>query len=105
MPALFYVFTILMPITFIQTVNENDELPSVTLNGYKFHAETMGDEDKPVIIALHGGPGGDYRNLLPIAPLAKDYRLVFYDQPEASLDVITKFLKQQSSDSAQQRAD
>ena len=32
------------------------------------------------IIALHGGPGGDYRNLLPIAPLSDDYRLVFYDQ-------------------------
>ena len=79
-PALFYVFTILMPITFIQTVDENEALPSITLNGYKFHAETMGDDDKPVIIALHGGPGGDYRNLLPIAPLAKDYRLVFYDQ-------------------------
>ena len=78
--ASFYAFTILMPISFIQTVDENEELPNVTLNGYKFHAETMGDEDKPVIIALHGGPGGDYRNLLPIAPLARDYRLVFYDQ-------------------------
>lgn len=79
-PVLFYAFTVLMPITFIQTVDENDDLPSITLNGYEFHAETMGDEGKPVIIALHGGPGGDYRNLLPIAPLASDYRLVFYDQ-------------------------
>jgi proline iminopeptidase len=79
-PVLFYAITILMPITFIRTVDENDELPSITLNGYKFHAETMGDEGKPVVIVLHGGPGGDYRNLLPIAPLAKDYLLVFYDQ-------------------------
>ena len=78
--VLFYAVTILMPITFIRTVDENDELPSITLNGYKFHAETMGDEGKPVIVVLHGGPGGDYRNLLPIAPLAKDYLLVFYDQ-------------------------
>ena len=70
----------LMPIHFIKTVDENEELPSIMLNGYKFHAETMGDEGKPVIIALHGGPGGDYRNLLPIAPLASDYQLVFYDQ-------------------------
>lgn len=76
----FYAVTVLMPITFIRTVDENDELPSITLNGYKFHAETMGEEGKPVVIVLHGGPGGDYRNLLPIAPLAKDYRLVFYDQ-------------------------
>jgi proline iminopeptidase len=79
-PVLFYAVTILMPITFIKTVDENDELPSITLNGYKFHAETMGDEGKPVVIVLHGGPGGDYRNLLPIAPLAKDHLLVFYDQ-------------------------
>jgi len=52
-----------MPITFIRTVDQNDELPSITLNGYKFHAETMGDEGKPVVIVLHGGP-----------------LLVFYDQ-------------------------
>ena len=69
-----------MPITFIETVDDNGGLPSVTLNGYKFHAETMGDANHPVIIALYGGPGGDYRNLLPIAPLANDFRLVFYDQ-------------------------
>ncbi len=79
-PFLLYAITILLPITFIKTVDENAELPSITLNGYKFHAETMGDESKPVIIVLHGGPGGDYRNLLPIAPLSDDYRLVFYDQ-------------------------
>jgi proline iminopeptidase len=75
-----YAFTVFMPITFIQTVDENDELSSITLNGYKFHTETMGDENQPVIIVLHGGPGGDYRNLLPIAPLAQSYRLIFYDQ-------------------------
>jgi proline iminopeptidase len=79
-PVLFYAVTIFMPITFIQTVDENAELPSITLNGYKFHAETMGEDGKPVIIVMHGGPGGDYRNLLPIAPLARDYHLVFYDQ-------------------------
>tara|TARA_B100000959_G_C14877751_1_gene581170 strand:+ start:120 stop:1115 length:996 start_codon:yes stop_codon:yes gene_type:complete len=79
-PILFYTITIFFPITFIKTVDENGELPFITLNGYKFHAETMGDESKPVIIVLHGGPGGDYRNLLPIAPLSNDYRLVFYDQ-------------------------
>jgi len=80
MPILFYAFTVLVPLTFIQTVDENDDLPSITLNGYKFHAETMGDEGNPVIVVLHGGPGGDYRNLLPVAPLARDYLLVFYDQ-------------------------
>ena len=79
-PLVFFANIYLRPITFSETVDLDESLPSITLNGYKFHAETMGSEDKPVIIALHGGPGGDYRNLLPIAPLSDDYRLVFYDQ-------------------------
>jgi proline iminopeptidase len=79
-PIVFFANMYFRPITFAETVDSDESLPSITLNGYKFHAETMGDEDKPVIIALHGGPGGDYRNLLPIAPLADDYHLVFYDQ-------------------------
>lgn len=57
----------LRPIHFAPTVDLDETLPSITLNGCTFHAETMSDEGKPVIIALHGGPGGDYRNLLPIA--------------------------------------
>ena len=72
--------TFLRPITFSPTVDLDPDLPSITLDGYTFHSETMGNPDSPVIIALHGGPGGDYRNLLPIAPLADDYQLVFYDQ-------------------------
>jgi proline iminopeptidase len=70
----------LRPINFAPTVDLDETLPSITLDGYKFHSETMGNFDKPVVIALHGGPGGDYRNLLPIAPLADDFQLVFYDQ-------------------------
>ncbi len=76
----FSLFTMFVPITFTQTVDENKNLPFINLNDYKFHAETFGDKDKPVIIVLHGGPGGDYRNLLPIIPLSKDFFLVFYDQ-------------------------
>ena len=40
----------------------------------------MGAPDQPVIIALHGGPCGDFRNLLPIAPLSDDYHVVLYGQ-------------------------
>lgn len=70
----------LRPITFSPTVDLDDTLPSVTLDGYTFHAQIMGDPEDPVVIAVHGGPGGDHRNLLPIAPLADDHHLVFYDQ-------------------------
>lgn len=80
LPVLFFVSIYLRPITFSETVDLDESLPSITLNGYKFHAETMGSADDPVIIVLHGGPGGDYRNLLPVAPLSDEYYLVFYDQ-------------------------
>lgn len=79
-PAAFLANTYIRPITFSETVDSDESLPSITLNGYKFHAETMGNEGNPVVIVLHGGPGGDYRNLLPVAPLADDFHLVFYDQ-------------------------
>lgn len=79
LPVLFFVNIYLRPITFSETVDLDESLPSITLNGYKFHAETMGSADDPVIIVLHGGPGGDYRNLLPVAPLSDEYYLVFYD--------------------------
>ncbi|MCA9658033.1 MAG: alpha/beta fold hydrolase, partial [Myxococcales bacterium] len=34
----------------------------------------------PTVIVLHGGPGGDYRNLRALEALADDYFVVFYDQ-------------------------
>ena len=79
-PLLVLISIQLRPITFAETVDLDENLPLITLNGYKFHSETMGNADSPVIISLHGGPGGDYRNLLPIAPLADEFHLVFYDQ-------------------------
>ncbi len=78
--VLFLANTVLRPVTFAPTVDQDASLPSITLDGYTFHSETMGDPDNPVVIALHGGPGGDYRNLLPIAPLSDAHHLVFYDQ-------------------------
>lgn len=77
---LVFAYIKLFPFTFAPTVDLDETLPSVTLNGYTFHSETMGNPDNPTVIVLHGGPGGDYRNLLPIAPLSDDYHLVFYDQ-------------------------
>jgi proline iminopeptidase len=74
-----------------RTVTEDSSLPAITLNGSRFHAETMGDASKPVLIFLHGGPGGDYRSLLPMAgrfgsySLVDDYFLVFWDQRGAGL--------------------
>lgn len=56
-------------------------LPRLEIDGYPFHAETHGDPADPVILVLHGGPGGDYRSLLPLRDLSTaGYHVVFYDQ-------------------------
>jgi proline iminopeptidase len=74
-----------------QTVAENPSLPSFDMNGARFHGETFGSPSKPVIIFLHGGPGGDYRGLLRLKDrhngysLADEYFLVFWDQRGSGL--------------------
>jgi proline iminopeptidase len=69
-----------------ETVERDRSLPAVELNGYRFHAEAFGPEDRPVVIVLHGGPGADYRYLLALKALADErYRVVFYDQRGSGL--------------------
>ena len=69
-----------------KTVEEDATLPAIEMNGRVFHAETFGNSANPVIVFLHGGPGGDYRSLLRLAErhngysLADEYFLVFWDQ-------------------------
>lgn len=63
------------------TVAEDPSLPAIEINGTRLHSEAFGDPDGPVIIVLHGGPGSDYRGLLPLKALADDgYRVAFWDQ-------------------------
>ena len=62
------------------TVAEDDTLPHIELDGIRFHTMAFGDPANPTVIVLHGGPGGDYRYLLPLQALADDYYVVFYDQ-------------------------
>ena len=74
-----------------RTVTEDASLPAIELNGLRFHAETFGNPANPVIVFLHGGPGGDYRQLLRLAErfggwsLADEYHLVFWDQRGSGL--------------------
>ena len=67
------------------TVTHDPDLPRIEIDGYTFHAETFGDSSKPVVIVLHGGPGGDYRSLLGLQALADEYFVVFYDQRGSGL--------------------
>ena len=74
-----------------RTVAEDATLPAIAMNGARFHLETRGDPANPVIVFLHGGPGGDYRSLLRLADrydgrsLADDHFLVFWDQRGSGL--------------------
>ena len=72
------------PIEFIQTVDDDSSLPSITFDGYTFHSETFGNPENPIVVALHGGPGGDYRYMLPLEELSDDYFVIMYDQREVA---------------------
>lgn len=64
-----------------RTVEEDNTLPSLTLNQTRLHVETFGLPTDPIIVMIHGGPGGDYRSLLKAKAFADDsYFVIFYDQ-------------------------
>ncbi len=64
-----------------ETVDEDPFLPSLKVNGYLLHVETFGNQDDPLLINIHGGPGDDYRSMLNAANLADEgFFVVFYDQ-------------------------
>lgn len=49
--------------------------------GVELYHTAYGPEDAPRLLVLHGGPGASQDYLLPqMLELAKDHRLVFYDQ-------------------------
>lgn len=68
-----------------KTVMTDASLPSATIRGTKLHLEqqTTGAASN-YIIFLHGGPGYDYRSLIPLADKVKasiaNYKLILYDQ-------------------------
>ena len=64
-----------------ETVVENASLPRFTVSdGTLLHLETFGNPNNPVLIVLHGGPGGDYRGLKSLQALSNHYFIVFFDQ-------------------------
>lgn len=64
-----------------KTVTEDPTLPRIEVAGALLHAEAFGDPRAPIVFVLHGGPGSDYRSLLPLRALADDgYYVVFWDQ-------------------------
>lgn len=67
------------------TVIHDQNLPRIEVAGVSLHAEAFGNPENPVLIVVHGGPGSDYRALLPLKDLADSYYVVFYDQRGSGL--------------------
>ena len=68
------------------TVDDDSTLPALELGATKLHLRTVGDPSAPVVIAIHGGPGGDYRGMEPLAQLAdQGLFVVLWDQRGAGL--------------------
>lgn len=63
-----------------KTVKEDKTIPHIKINDVVFHAETFGSDTAETVIVVHGGPGNDYRYLLPLKSLSEKYFVVFYDQ-------------------------
>jgi proline iminopeptidase len=63
------------------TVDQDASLPSVAINGTLLHVQTFGQPTDPIVVVIHGGPGGDHRSLLAAKAFANDgHFVVFYDQ-------------------------
>lgn len=62
------------------TVAQDSTISHIIVDDVVFHAETHGSDTARTIIVVHGGPGQDYRYLLPLRSLSDEYRVVFYDQ-------------------------
>ncbi len=53
-----------------KTVEHDSSLAHFVLDyGVVLHGETFGNPENPTVIAVHGGPGWDYRSLLPVKAL------------------------------------
>ena len=69
-----------------KTVDQDQSLPSININGAMLHAQAFGPSDSTLIICLHGGPGANFKYLLNCKSLSdKGYRVIFYDQRGSGL--------------------
>ncbi len=69
-----------------RTVDEDASLPSAFINGTQLHTEVVGSPEDPLIVVIHGGPGGDYRSMLEARELAaQGFYVAFYDQRGSGL--------------------
>lgn len=71
------------------TADQDPALPQldVEVAGHErsLHLQTFGNPDHPPVFVLHGGPGTDFRLLLPLKALADQFYVVMWDSRGAGL--------------------
>ena len=67
------------------TVDEDENLPSLKINGTNLHLQTFGDPANKKVFVLHGGPGMDSRYMLKLKSLQDQFYVIIFDQRGAGL--------------------
>jgi proline iminopeptidase len=71
------------------TASEDPALPQLTINvlghSRKLHLQTFGIVSNPPLFVLPGGPGADFRLMLPLKALADSFYVVMWDPRGAGL--------------------
>lgn len=71
------------------TADQDADLPQleITVGNHTraLHLEAFGDPSNPPVLIMPGGPGADYKLLLPLAQLANSYYVVIWDPRGAGL--------------------
>lgn len=71
------------------TANEDPMLPQLTVyvagHARALHLQTFGNPKNPALFVLHGGPGADFRLLLPLKELSDSFYVVMWDSRGAGL--------------------
>jgi proline iminopeptidase len=71
------------------TASEDVDLPQLTIivkgHSRKLHLQTFGDSSKPPLFVLPGGPGADFRLMLPLKAIADSFYVVMWDPRGAGL--------------------
>ena len=77
--AVLYLFTT-GPWQVADTVAQDSTISHITIDDIVFHSESHGSDTARVLIVIHGGPGQDYKYLLPLKEFSDQFKVVFYDQ-------------------------
>jgi proline iminopeptidase len=77
--AVLYLFTS-GPWQVADTVAQDTTISHVIIDDIVFHSESHGSDTSRVLIIIHGGPGQDYRYMLPLKEFSDQFKVVFYDQ-------------------------